>query len=619
MKKIFLLFTMLGMALLGKAQTDLIISEYVEGWSTNKALEIYNPTNTSINMSTYRVVRYSNGLDVPPAELAWTFMLPNRYLLPYHSYVVVGDKRNPKGVDQEAPVWAQLAQRADTFACPDYAISKTMYFNGNDAVSIEKLSDANWVLVDLFARWGAPGPALANLPNSTSQITAWTNIPPYIDGKGVALTADHTLIRKSSVKKGVTSNPVLFNTLLEYDTLSANTFKNLGWHKYDGAPANVTPSLNMSNSLFFVNPAADSGTVIGTIIGSDAEGNPLRFYVDYGNFVYINDNNPLIPDKRYEPFKLDRTTGELKVVDKRGLVPTQKTIFYLETAVTDGFSQSETENITVIVAAPLTTINIGPSGGNTITAYQGILQFMAETFPVVSFNPALRYEWRVSNENIARIDTSGLVTAIGNGTVSVICAAIDGSGVEGTYELTISGQPIPVTDLMVSSVGGITAITANQGTLQFIAEVSPSFNLDPETRYMWMVSDENIATINANGLLSALRNGIVNVICMATDASGIETSMAITITGQTLSVSNQKIAPSLYPNPLDGNIFTVSASKEIKSIVISDVSSREIFRKEYKAGIRSADIELISNLKGVFLVSVEYKDKSRGVSKLVVR
>ena len=41
--------------------TDLFISEYVEGWSNNKALEIYNPTNLAIDLSSYSVSRYTNG------------------------------------------------------------------------------------------------------------------------------------------------------------------------------------------------------------------------------------------------------------------------------------------------------------------------------------------------------------------------------------------------------------------------------------------------------------------------------------------------------------------------------------------------------------------------------
>ena len=51
-------FTTLGIF----AQCDeLFISEYVEGSGNNKALEIYNPTASAIDLSGYRIERFSNG------------------------------------------------------------------------------------------------------------------------------------------------------------------------------------------------------------------------------------------------------------------------------------------------------------------------------------------------------------------------------------------------------------------------------------------------------------------------------------------------------------------------------------------------------------------------------
>ena len=43
------------------APTELLISEYVEGSSNNKALEIYNPTEAAVDLSQYRLRQYSNG------------------------------------------------------------------------------------------------------------------------------------------------------------------------------------------------------------------------------------------------------------------------------------------------------------------------------------------------------------------------------------------------------------------------------------------------------------------------------------------------------------------------------------------------------------------------------
>ena len=41
--------------------SELFISEYIEGSGNNKAIELYNPTATAINLTGYRLERFSNG------------------------------------------------------------------------------------------------------------------------------------------------------------------------------------------------------------------------------------------------------------------------------------------------------------------------------------------------------------------------------------------------------------------------------------------------------------------------------------------------------------------------------------------------------------------------------
>ena len=269
---------------------DLIISEYVEGWSNNKALELYNISGSEIELEEYRLIRYSNGEDVPPPQEEWTVRLPAETLEPYRTFVVVIDQRNPEGTGQTAPVWSQLQERADAFLCPDYNISETMYFNGDDAIVIEKIGGG---IQDIFGRWGPPAPAIAQFVGSDKQDNAWTDVAPYVTGEGKAITGEHTMIRKSTVLTGVTTNPSLFNPLAEWDTLPANTFDHLGWHIYDNAPANETPVVVTQRRNFGISPSATNGTVVDTIVAEDAEGDDLSFYIDYGNFIYIDDKSPV--------------------------------------------------------------------------------------------------------------------------------------------------------------------------------------------------------------------------------------------------------------------------------------------------------------------------------------
>ena len=48
---------------------DLIISEYVEGTSNNKALEVHNPTPFDIDLTPYVMEVYNNGATEPTQSL----------------------------------------------------------------------------------------------------------------------------------------------------------------------------------------------------------------------------------------------------------------------------------------------------------------------------------------------------------------------------------------------------------------------------------------------------------------------------------------------------------------------------------------------------------------------
>lgn len=189
--------------------SDLFISEYVEGWSNNKAIEIYNPTDAEIDLSAYMVIRYSNGSTSASSgnaiQLAGTVAAGA-------VHVGVLEKLDENGEGQEAPIWDSLQVKADAFYCPEYNTSNAWYFNGNDALVLAKgsVNDINnAMLVDIFGKIGEdPG-------------VAWTSDFPYT-GAGDEVSKDHSMVRKSSVLKGET-NPVIsfFDPLLEYDSIPA--------------------------------------------------------------------------------------------------------------------------------------------------------------------------------------------------------------------------------------------------------------------------------------------------------------------------------------------------------------------------------------------------------------
>lgn len=211
MKKVLLSLSLVTVALAGKAQncSDLFISEYVEGGGNNKAMEFYNPTNSAINLSNYRLVRYSNGSATPvdSTDLIGTINPNGTHVICNGTGVTSPTTATSPGVSP-----ALLAVSNQT----DHAYPNPTAMNGDDALTLVKISP--YKILDIFGKIGEQ-PA-----------TAWSDVAPYDGTAGKWWTKDHSMQRKSSVQTGVMSNPASFNPTLQWDSLPKDNFSNLGMH-----------------------------------------------------------------------------------------------------------------------------------------------------------------------------------------------------------------------------------------------------------------------------------------------------------------------------------------------------------------------------------------------------
>lgn len=247
MKKyiVALSFLSIGHAIYSQGCNEIFISEYVEGWSNNKAIELYNPTESPIDLSAYRLERYSNG---SPSAAENQKLTLEGIIQPNDVFVIVLDKRDPDGTGQEAPVWDELQAVADWFACPVYDDNNAMYFNGNDAMVLRKISGN--VVVDVFGKIGED-------PGDPNDGGGWNNVAPdfawSLNG-ATAWSANHTLIRKPDIVDGDTSPIDGFNVGAEYDSLPANTFDNLGMHSSVCGSTNIRRVATLELTVY-PNPA----------------------------------------------------------------------------------------------------------------------------------------------------------------------------------------------------------------------------------------------------------------------------------------------------------------------------------------------------------------------------
>ena len=290
-KIIFLPIIML--ALLANAQdcTELFISEYVEGSHNNKALEIYNPTDTDINLNgTYDLVRYSNGAG-ESIESDIQYVQPLTGTVPaYGTFIALLDRQDPNGTGYDTILFADLLNIGNTFANSEFYSTdynsgtngcRVMVFNGDDALALRKNGNA----VDIFGKIGEdPG-------------YAWTDDASagFTDANGGDWwTRDHTLIRKASVKKGVSTSPILFDPTAEWDTLAQNTFTELGTHTCDCYNSASVSEQTKKISLY-PNPINNNNILIlqanqplGTISLINMMGQTVRNFKSEQNIVTIN-------------------------------------------------------------------------------------------------------------------------------------------------------------------------------------------------------------------------------------------------------------------------------------------------------------------------------------------
>lgn len=123
--------------------------------------------------------------------------------------------------------------------------------------------------------------------------------------------------------------------------------------------------------------------------------------------------------------------------------------------------------------------------------------------------------WTSSNEAVATV-ADGKITAVKEGTATIKAASTDGSNVTAECAVTVVKKAIPVTSIALDE----SEMSLKPGeTLQLTAVVSPK---DATVQAVnWRSSDSSVASVDQNGLVTALAGGSANITASATDGSNV--------------------------------------------------------------------------------------------------
>lgn len=253
-------------------------------------------------------------------------------------------------------------------------------------------------------------------------------------------------------------------------------------------------TINVGGSLFKV----DNSLVVGTWYATDGShfslnedgttdfpsGTTYKFYVGQNRLLILNASERAV---QILPI-VEVTSSYLLTVDYATGAP----VYY-----------TRSNSLCQVTGVTLSQTALSMNSGTT-------QQLSATVTPSSAFNQTV--EWTSSDESVATVSQSGLVTAVAGGSCTITATSTDGSGVSAACTVTVTQM---VTDIVLSP---------STLFLQLDEFVRLTTTVLPETaankNVVWSSSNENVATVRS-GRIDAYGYGAAVITCTAADGSGV--------------------------------------------------------------------------------------------------
>ena len=560
--KIFTLLLLL-IPFLGFSQTtDLFISEYGEGTSNNKYIEIYNGTGATVDLSIYTLKLYNNG----SATANTTFALSGTLN------------------DQEVFVVANSQASAGILALADLTSGVTG-FNGDDVVSLEK----NSVVIDIIGIIGTdPG-------------TSWS-VAGDVNG-----SADKTLLRKNSVcspNADWTASAGIDAASSEWTVGAVDDISNLGIHSANcggvpctsinapsatgaticsGATATISATASETNSTLYWFDVATNGTAVGTgtSFTSGALTSTTSFWVEEAItgcppsprtevVVTVSGIAPTVNAGADQTVcagasvSLTATgTGTISwnngISNGVGFVPTATTTYTV--TLTSG-ACSNTDQVLVTVN-PLPTVSAGAD--QTVCAGASV---------ILNGSGVTNLSW---NNNV----TNG-IAFVPTATSTYTVTGTDANLCTNTDDVTVTVNPVPTATVTIST--GTTLVAGPTGQ-----------------DYQWINCANNQQISGAtNATYVVTVNGSYSVeVTNSFGCSNTSNCVLIDIVG--INENKAESTISVYPNPTKGKV-NLTIPTEQANVSIYNALGKVV--TNYYHVPNGAVIDLSNNPNGVYLIHV---------------
>lgn len=246
----------------------------------------------------------------------------------------------------------------------------------------------------------------------------------------------------------------------------------------------------------------------------------------------------------------------------------------------------ETPNVPMTAQANL-TLAVNPTSiyltpASTTVLLTKTTQLRATVYPVTA---AQTVEWSSSDEAIATVSDTGLVTGVAEGTITITATSTVISTLKATCRVTV--VPIAVTSVKVAAPVGQSSVAVG-GEVALTATVLPAEATHPELD--WSSSNPAVFSVDSSGNARALNRGMATITAATRLGQGtygtivrgtitltaVDAATSVAITGKTSGLMLGKTASikaNILPSTASQKVNWTSSDPTVVSVIAGSISA----------------------------------------------
>ena len=327
--------------------------------------------------------------------------------------------------------------------------------------------------------------------------------------------AENTIAENTIAENTIAENTIAENTIAE-NTIAENTIAE------NAIAENTIAENTIAENTIAENAIAENAIAENTITEEKIAINNLRLdktelILDVGKDatikVTIDPSNATKKDLEWKS-----SDESIAIVDSNGKVTAKKEgTATITVRALDGSETKAICNVNV-KAVKVTKIELNKS---EITLKVGKTTTLKTTkiYPNNATNKGIT--WSSSDEKVAIVDKKGKVKAIKKGNVTITATANDGNNTKATCQVTIVQ---PVTGITISPEK-VTLTEGKHTTLKAI--ITP--NNASIKKVKWRSLNTDVAMVDQNGKVKAIKEGMATITATAKDGSGIKAKCIVKV------------------------------------------------------------------------------------------